>query len=128
MKKERHEMRTERQMLLDFLYNENTLARVKEEIMSAFPDCMYDKGTFFIAVDDVEKTESLLKEHMEENYRSLDYYKELGVPLFFENSGHPVDNWKFTIPKVDVFMRKLVSNGVRIYDYECEMPKYGCCC
>jgi hypothetical protein len=115
-------------MLLDFLYNENTLARVKEEIMSAFPDCMYDKGTFFIAVDNVKKTESLLKEHMEENHYSLNYYKELGVPVFFENSGHPVDNWKFTIPKVDFFMRKLVSNGIRIYDYECKMPKYGCCC
>lgn len=109
-------MRTERAILLDDLYDPNTSAERKEEIMSTFPDFMYPKGYCFFAVNDIPAAEFLLEKHMNNQYFQFkkDY---LNDPIFRLNTGWQNCHGSFNIDNPHLFLRLLVENGVRLYDY-----------
>lgn len=120
---------TERTLLLEELYQETTLESRKEAIMNTFPDYLHHKGCCYFAVDNVEKAEAILNEHMNGSYftEKSDYLSE---SIFFKDSGSFSCHGKFSFERPDLFMRKLIQNGVRLYDYGIESYErvYGCCC
>lgn len=114
------EHRTERQILLTMLNDEITSQKVKDQIIDTFPTYMPYKGVGFIAVDNVEKAENVLKAYFEENHYDYERYNDRQDPFFFEKNGNPYCYGKFEIHDINLFMKKLIEAGIAIEDYHFE--------
>jgi hypothetical protein len=113
-------------LLLDILYHLPSVDKnfgIINRILNEFPDSMPDKGYGHISVDDTQKAELLLKEHVGEH--EWGYYpfnaKQSNKTIFSfiqkHDEQHPVYYGKFEIENLQEFFVKLYKSGVRIHDY-----------
>lgn len=116
-------MKTERQLILDYYYHENTLAKTKFDIIDTLPTFLFQKGACYFAVDNKVKAIEVLNQHLEdEGYSSYELQKSdylNGCDLFFENEGVLIAHGRFSIPNLKDFIKTLMSQ-CRLYDYGVE--------
>ncbi len=116
-------MKTERQLILDYYYHENTLAKTRFDIIDTLPTFLFPKGACYFAVDDKEKAIQVLNQHLEDE--CYPYYEKQkadyldGCDLFFENEGVLISHSNFSIPNLKDFIKTLM-NQCRLYDYGVE--------
>lgn len=116
-------MKTERQLILDYYYHENTSSKTKSDIIDTLPTFLFPKGACYFSVDNKEKAIQVLNQHLEDEYypsyekQKADYLN--GCDLFFENGGVLISHSKLSIPNLKDFIKTLM-NHCRLYDYGVE--------
>lgn len=120
-------MKTERQLILDYYYHTNTLAKTKFDILDTLPTFLFPKGACYFSVDDKEKAIQVLNQHLEDEccpsyeVQKADYLN--GCDLFFENGGVLISHSKLSIPNLKDFIKALMTQ-CRLYDYCVEPSDY----
>ena len=107
-------MTTQTTLLLDILFDEPISEEMKERIIATLPTDMPEKGEGRICVDDVQKAESILKDHVGEF--EWPYYPDRDGLIQHEGRMYNSYYGKFDIEDLPGLWRKLVDGGVRIYD------------
>lgn len=111
----------QRYLLLPFLNDESTSKEFKDSIRKTFPTIMMYKSQGRIIVDDIEKAKSVLQDYLDID---AEYLNELCPnPFFATHDGENtlfamVHTYKLQIPKLDVFLNKLIDNGVVLFNYD----------
>ena len=118
-------------LLLDLFYIGRLNEKETETYLSTLPNHFPYKGYSGIVVDDRKKAMELLKQHLGDFTldEDDDYFPKYTtshsptVYLIQEKSDQPlhrVYNSKFNLEDLNKFLRLLIENGVRIYDYHFE--------
>lgn len=112
---------TERQLLLQDLYNTNILESRKQAIINTFPTELHYKGSCYFTVGDKKKAEQILMDHMSElHYPICDHLNIISNIFFEENdslNGRFIEQAKLNIPELKTFLIKLVRE-VKLLDYD----------
>jgi len=108
---------SERQILLNFLYSDSTSNEDKAHIIATFPNYMPYKGNGFIAVDNVELAENLLKDYISECNYEENYLNCPSGKFIKHLSGNDLSYGRLMIPNVEIFFKLLYDSGVRIFNY-----------
>lgn len=127
---------TKTQLLFQLLNLDSTPNDIKSNIKdTVFPDYFPYKGTGFISVSDVEKAESILRDHVgeysfDEYYHVEKNYLQERIGALIEPKGEGSGFFyygKFEIKDLEGFFHKLYDNGVQVFDYEINPPSKECC-
>ncbi len=112
---------TERQLLLQDLYNTNILESRKQAIIDTFPTELHYKGSCYFTVGDKKKAEQILMDHMSElSYPTCDHLNVISNIFFEENdllNSRFIEQAKLNIPELKTFLIKLVRD-VKLLDYD----------